>query len=94
MKSLALALLLALPAQAQTCDACEARVTTQAQQLALKDATIEAAGRALVGKDAQIAVLEKSLENGVQLRTVIITGAVALVVGAVLGGVVVAAVKR
>lgn len=83
MKALALALLLTqTPDKPLPADAptCESK--------------LEATGRALVGKDAQIAALEGSLNSGVQFRTVVIASSVALVVGVGLGVAVGFAVKK
>ncbi len=93
MKALTLVLLLALPAYAQPSD-CELRVEEMQRSINLKDATLQAAGRALVGKDAEIASLQASLKEGVPLKPLIIVGVVGLVVGAVVAGVVVATVKK
>lgn len=91
MNALVLALLVsqACPSDVE----CLARVETMGTKIQVLTDERNAAGRALVGKDAQIAYLEDSIHQ-VPVRWLVIGGLAGLIVGGVVAGLVVASVKK
>ncbi len=87
-------LLLALLVAQAPCDACESRVETMALQLHVQHDKAEDYRVRLAGSEAEAASLRQSVKDAPLMTYFVVGGVAGLLVGAVVAGVVVAAVKR